>query len=146
MHTTPDQREAWDSAKKSLLKKNKEGALTIADIKRHIEACEMRLLENPQRVVKGTSRPYKGKIPIKQAKYSNNHYEQMRIEQNDRCAICNTESFLYKDHDHNSGFLRGLLCHTCNIGLGFFEDNEKKLNAAIFYVSHWKRRHKIQEN
>ncbi len=37
------------------------------------------------------------------------------------CNICGGLSELVRDHDHKTGFIRGILCQTCNIWLGFFE-------------------------
>jgi hypothetical protein len=41
--------------------------------------------------------------------------------QESKCAICRTDNYPEKlsiDHDHHTGFVRGLLCPPCNIGLG----------------------------
>ena len=45
------------------------------------------------------------------------------IEQNDgRCHLCNTIPWrLNIDHDHNTGWVRGVLCQTCNIALGYYD-------------------------
>ncbi|OOC04763.1 hypothetical protein B0293_20100 [Amycolatopsis azurea DSM 43854] len=38
----------------------------------------------------------------------------LRRWQDERCAICGERGKLYLDHDHDSGLVRGLLCHSCN--------------------------------
>lgn len=54
------------------------------------------------------------------------------------CEICakgpGTRKRLAIDHCHTSGVLRGMLCHTCNLGLGAFKDNEALLVAAAHYL------------
>ena len=54
------------------------------------------------------------------------------------CGICGTtESGYYDfhiDHDHETGEIRGLLCNTCNLGLGHFKDNPALLEAAVQYL------------
>lgn len=54
------------------------------------------------------------------------------------CAICTAtlepgKSSMHVDHCHETGQVRGLLCGTCNVGLGLFtEDVEKLLNAVSY--------------
>lgn len=38
------------------------------------------------------------------------------------------------DHDHVTGLVRGLLCRSCNIALGLFEDNTTNLLNAVKYL------------
>jgi Recombination endonuclease VII len=38
------------------------------------------------------------------------------------------------DHDHRSGQVRGILCFTCNGGLGLFRDSERYPSRAIGYL------------
>lgn len=56
------------------------------------------------------------------------------------CAICKTPLVgldprkTHADHCHVTGRARGILCHSCNIGLGMFSDNPTRLQAAIDYL------------
>lgn len=50
------------------------------------------------------------------------------------CQICGATENLVIDHSHQSGRIRGMLCHNCNKGLGFFKDNPILLNRASDYV------------
>ena len=70
-------------------------------------------------------------------------YEELLKKQNYRCAICNTENSSYNqghinhfaiDHDHNTGRIRGLLCHNCNRALGLFKDSALNLEQAYYYL------------
>jgi len=38
------------------------------------------------------------------------------------------------DHCHETGKIRGLLCHSCNTGLGSFKDSVALMKAAITYL------------
>ena len=66
-------------------------------------------------------------------------YNEMLQEQGGQCLICGaTESHgghrLAVDHDHETGKIRGLLCKSCNVGLGNFYDNIEFLDKAIAYL------------
>lgn len=55
-------------------------------------------------------------------------------EQGGRCAICRARSPEHVDHDHQTGVVRGVLCYTCNAGLGSFHDSVEELRRAIEYL------------
>jgi len=65
--------------------------------------------------------------------------ERMLKEQNGECAICGqvptTRRGLAIDHDHETGQVRGLLCHGCNIAIGNFGDDIELMQKAIDYLS-----------
>lgn len=54
--------------------------------------------------------------------------------QDHRCAICSVETGLHTDHCHEDGIVRGLLCGSCNRGLGMFGDDVTRLEAAVAYL------------
>jgi hypothetical protein len=66
-------------------------------------------------------------------------YASMMDSQGGVCAICaegcDLHGHLCVDHDHATGEVRGLLCHRCNAGLGYFKDDQALMRAAIGYVS-----------
>lgn len=64
------------------------------------------------------------------------------------CHICgglNTHTRLGKvlrptqDHCHVTGYLRGVLCHTCNLGLSHLNDRPEWLRRAAEYLLAWGR-------
>lgn len=57
-------------------------------------------------------------------------------EQADACAICGKHAVqLVVDHDHHTGLIRGLLCVTCNTGLGKLGDSPDMLRRALAYLT-----------
>jgi len=69
-------------------------------------------------------------------------YEELLDEQLNCCACCGSSNPRRKagfviDHDHETGSIRGLLCHNCNIGIGLLGDSLGGLEMAINYL----RRH-----
>ena len=65
----------------------------------------------------------------------------MLKKQNNKCKICslkfNENNFKSKsciDHCHTTNKIRGLLCRSCNVGLGHFKDNTNLLTNAITYL------------
>lgn len=66
-------------------------------------------------------------------------YDDLLCQQNGRCAICQTvdpkgKGRFHIDHCHETGKNRGLLCHSCNIGLGHFRDSPIFLHSAAQYL------------
>jgi hypothetical protein len=66
-------------------------------------------------------------------------YDQMLAAQNNSCAICKITAENYSigslcvDHDHDTGQVRGLLCHKCNTCVALMGDN--KANVDAYYLS-----------
>jgi hypothetical protein len=50
------------------------------------------------------------------------------------CVICGSKDNLRIDHSHQTGRIRGMLCDSCNKGLGFFKDNPALLERASDYI------------
>lgn len=69
-------------------------------------------------------------------------YELMLDKQDRKCLICKAMhqdekgKQLVIDHNHLTDItdVRGLICNTCNLGLGLFKDNPEFLKAAAAYL------------
>lgn len=61
---------------------------------------------------------------------------RLYTQQRGRCGICRRKfkRTPHIDHNHKTGRVRGLLCGTCNPGLGSFRDDPKLLLRAIKYL------------
>jgi len=65
-------------------------------------------------------------------------YDVMMSEQEGRCAICRKE-FIgppHVDHDHRTKAVRGLLCKTCNLAVGYLHDDPDLAVQAAIYLKH----------
>jgi hypothetical protein len=71
--------------------------------------------------------------------------DAMKAKQGNRCAVCDKPETLQRpqdgkvrelafDHCHATGEFRGLLCGSCNQGLGYFFDRPEILRAAADYL------------
>lgn len=61
--------------------------------------------------------------------------DEMWVEQGHACAICREPVEKYHvDHDHGSGAVRGLLCGSCNKGIGQLKDDIGVLRSAVAYL------------
>jgi hypothetical protein len=67
-------------------------------------------------------------------------------KQNGCCAICKKpfpnwedggviKRKIHLDHDHKTNAIRGLLCRSCNLALGLFNDSPETVAYALWYLS-----------
>lgn len=87
--------------------------------------------ERHRNTVRKSSAIQKGLDPEEVLGYFENH--------NGLCDICGGppdrgHKNLCIEHDHETGDFRGLVCSTCNSGLGMFKDNLDLLEKAIKYL------------
>ena len=66
--------------------------------------------------------------------------DEALLAQESKCKICGIPEIklgkaLAVDHDHSTGIFRGLLCDRCNRGIGYFDDDPKKLEKAAKYFT-----------
>lgn len=55
--------------------------------------------------------------------------------QDGKCAICQKKKeTLCVDHCHDTGDFRGLLCSSCNAGIGLLGDNVSNIERAYIYL------------
>ena len=64
-------------------------------------------------------------------------YEEMETAQAGLCRICERVpvTSLRVDHDHETGRVRGLLCHDCNSGIGLLGDDRERIMRAAIYLT-----------
>ena len=69
-------------------------------------------------------------------------YEAILKSQHNKCAICKSDSpkrkssrGFFVDHNHNTGLIRGLLCHRCNLAVGWVEDSPDLILSLANYIA-----------
>lgn len=78
-------------------------------------------------------RAYQNQRLIKNYGITLDEKENMSMQQNGVCAVCNKPGKLVVDHDHKTGKVRGLLHSSCNAAIGLLkEDVEAALGAARY--------------
>jgi hypothetical protein len=82
--------------------------------------------------------PHRGRRRQSRYGITAEQYDAMLAAQGGVCAICGevckSGRSLAVDHDHVTGEVRGLLCGTCNRGIGYLKDDATLLKAALHYV------------
>jgi hypothetical protein len=70
-------------------------------------------------------------------------YAARLADQGGVCVIClkAREKVLCVDHDHRTKKLRSLLCDSCNLGLGHYNDDAAAMRRAADYLEYWQWRH-----
>lgn len=61
-----------------------------------------------------------------------------------KCQICGGPpdgrwGTFHVDHCHETGGFRGMICHSCNTGLGNFKDDPATLRAAAAYLEKYRK-------
>lgn len=114
---------------KACFKISNEAARAVNGPKYAADAARRFRATNPERAA-SHKRLYKYGL-------SEEDYSAMLANQAGQCAICQRHmSNPCVDHDHQTGRVRGLLCHHCNVGIGYMRDDPSILLAAIEYLRH----------
>lgn len=74
-------------------------------------------------------------------------YQDRFSAQGEKCLICEArDSDFHVDHCHSTGEVRGILCGTCNRGLGQFKDNITILLSAVDYLNQSKGKKNVKRS
>ena len=79
------------------------------------------------------------------AKYgiTREQYNALADSQHGCCAVCleRPAGRLRVDHCHDTGVIRGLLCHKCNSAIGLLGDTAARLERALAYLQRQTKEH-----
>lgn len=116
---------------------------------------DKKLYQTRGRLCRKCARNKNPKTKLKELEYGRNRkykkygitkeiFAELLFLQNNACAICGitfnsiSKERLGIDHCHVTGKIRGILCDSCNIGLGKFKDDIDFLAKAIIYLKNSK--------
>jgi hypothetical protein len=119
----------------------KEKAKKIRNRKRHPEAARAQAKRWRDNLSVEKKRELRKAAELRATGWSSELIAQTHAEQKGLCAICKVspKRGLVPDHDHKAKKKRGLLCHNCNAGIGFFADNPAIALQAAAYLQKWRK-------
>lgn len=103
----------------------------LANKPAHQERNRRRYQENRDAIIART-RAYK---VLRDYGLTMDEVDALKASQGGQCAICGEGKKFAIDHDHGTGVVRGILCDDCNVGLGRFKDDPRRLMNAIAYLA-----------
>jgi hypothetical protein len=102
-----------------------------ANMPRHMVLCFIARETVNEKLLEALRKEIENGVPYKDLQ----PYRHRFLSIDGVCSICNGQSrSLAVDHDHATGVTRGLLCSSCNTGLGHFKDSVTNLKQAIKYL------------
>lgn len=77
---------------------------------------------------------------LKNTGWSVAEYEAASLVQGGACAICGQtqDRALAADHDHLTKTKRALLCHSCNVAIGFLRDSPELAEEIAAYIRRYR--------
>ena len=116
---------------------DREGTRTATGRKRHITTPARQAIREKSRVKMRELRAARDQ-----------QFRDLVATMGEACEICGTTASgrtskngkvnrLHIDHDHETGDVRGLLCHHCNLGIGNLKDDLSLLRKAIDYLERY---------
>ena len=76
-------------------------------------------------------------LSVKKYGLTAKEYARLLANQGGVCAICGERPAKYRlnvDHNHKTGAVRALICHSCNRGIGYLRDSPEVLRKAANYI------------
>jgi hypothetical protein len=152
---TPDQRVLWHERRRAYYKANREAAIAYAQNWEKSNRERRRKIENryraanPELVAKWRTNQDREKRRACALQYlygmTLEDWNVLFDAQGRACACCgaktsNAKSGWNVDHDHETGRVRGIVCHRCNVTLGRVGDSLEAVKATfVQFVTYLER-------
>jgi hypothetical protein len=79
------------------------------------------------------------RINARMRKYGMTRETAVRVDNHPFCDLCGTpfsiSNWPVVDHDHKTGMVRGILHNTCNLAIGFLQDDAGRALSVVDYLS-----------
>ena len=149
MKTCKGCNETKDLKEFYVAKKNKNGSVLYKNFCKvcQVEKDKARYHSLPKEVKQKRSKENREKLGFEyfknyklQREYgiSLSEYNILLDNQDNKCYICNNKfndtSDTRVDHNHETGQVRKILCHNCNVLIGHSKENVQILHNAIKYI------------
>jgi hypothetical protein len=129
-------RERPESREKARERARRWVAANPERIREYRKRWHAKEMEKPENRAAAIRRAHEGKL--RSYGLTREDYDEILRDQGGVCAICKAEpkptKRLSVDHNHATGEVRGLLCTSCNHGLGNFRDKPELLRLAAEYL------------
>jgi hypothetical protein len=107
--------------------------------KRHYEKYPERIKQRSKDWYHNNKDRYRNGAMLRKYGITLDEYNSLREQQSYKCALCGkhedeNHQGLVVDHSHVTGKVRKLLCTSCNVGLGMFQDSPELLEKAAEYL------------
>jgi len=145
LHTPEERRKygrEWMAAWKKNNPKKYRAKVVATQPKRNEAARKYRATEKGKRKSSNTYLRANYNISIED-------YEKMFAEQRGLCFVCKQPErriaksgqlmALDVDHNHQTGEVRKLLCHACNVSIGFLDESSDRMRALADYIESFQR-------
>lgn len=82
---------------------------------------------------------YHAQVMAKSNKYKISPGKVLELYKINNCYICNADLGIKKciDHNHTTGLVRNVICHSCNIVIGMVKEKTETLEKIIKYIKEY---------
>jgi hypothetical protein len=144
LNTKKEKRNAWHREyRKNPIVKEKENRIHIEYLKKPKNRERVRFLQRERYKRPEVQNKIRDWDLKKAFGITLGEYNVLLDSQNGKCVICGKEEIrqrngkikhLAVDHNHKTGKVRGLVCHDCNVALGYLKEDINTMKKMIEYI------------
>jgi hypothetical protein len=134
------QKNSWASENKDYYKNNPDKLAKVKEQRKAWRERNKEYIKSKRIEWKKNRTPEQRKIDNKKnrlrAKYDMSlpEFESLVQQYGGKCGTCGNSENLCVDHNHATGEVRGILCDSCNLAIGFAKEDVSILSRIISYL------------